>query len=112
MGHVKAVLLNEFFARRYPLGELICRFDDTNPSKESMEFHDAILQDLKILVVIPDKVTYSSDAFQTMYELAIQLIKAGKASPTTPSWGKMMRAGRIDCRQGIVESSVTVTETR
>jgi glutamyl-tRNA synthetase len=78
IGHAKAALLNDYFAHK-DNGTLICRFDDTNPSNESMEFQDAILEDLKMMAIIPEKTSYSSDYFQKMYEYAIQLIKAGKA---------------------------------
>lgn len=78
IGHVKAAILNEYFAHQYK-GKLIVRFDDTNPSKEKVEFQDAILEDLTLLGIKPDQVTYSSDYFDKMYELAIQLIKEGKA---------------------------------
>ncbi|TVY84574.1 putative cytoplasmic glutamate--tRNA ligase [Lachnellula suecica] len=78
IGHAKAALLNDYFAHKSK-GTLICRFDDTNPSKESMEFQDAILEDLKMMAIIPEKTSYSSDYFQVMYEYALQLIKDGKA---------------------------------
>ena len=78
IGHAKAALLNDYFAHRR-LGTLICRFDDTNPSKESMEFQDSILEDLRLLNIIPDKTSYSSDYFQDMYDLALKLIHSGKA---------------------------------
>ncbi|RMZ02470.1 hypothetical protein D0860_07191 [Hortaea werneckii] len=54
VGHAKAALLNEHFAHAQPDGKLICRFDDTNPSKESQEFQDSILFDLKLMDVVPD----------------------------------------------------------
>jgi glutamyl-tRNA synthetase len=88
IGHGKAIVLNEYFAHRLPGGRLICRFDDTNPSKESMEFHNAILHDLKLLEVVPDKVSYSSDYFQDMYEYALQLIKDGNAFADDSELGK------------------------
>ncbi|KAH8810861.1 glutamyl-tRNA synthetase [Xylogone sp. PMI_703] len=88
IGHAKAIILNEYFAHREPGGKLLCRFDDTNPSKESMEFHDAILYDLKLLEIVPDKISYSSDYFQVMYEYAIKLIKDGKAFADDSELGK------------------------
>ncbi|OOF90185.1 hypothetical protein ASPCADRAFT_212175 [Aspergillus carbonarius ITEM 5010] len=81
IGHAKAALLNSYFAHEYGArkGILICRFDDTNPSKESREFQDSILHDLTLLGVVPDRISYSSDYFQQMYEACVELIKAGKA---------------------------------
>src|SRR5205085_8248949 len=71
-----------------PGGTLICRFDDTNPSKESMEFLNAILEDLRSIDIVPDKTSYSSDYFQVMYDYALQLIKDGKAFPDDSQLGK------------------------
>ncbi|KAK6198045.1 tRNA synthetases class I, catalytic domain-containing protein [Scheffersomyces amazonensis] len=78
IGHAKAAILNEYFAHNYK-GKLIIRFDDTNPTKEKEEFQDSIIEDLALLGIKGDKVTYSSDYFDTMYELAIQMIKDGNA---------------------------------
>ena len=88
IGHAKAALLNDYFAHKKSGGTLICRFDDTNPSKESMEFQDAILHDMKLIDIIPEKTSYSSDYFQEMYELAIKLIKDGKAFADDSELGK------------------------
>ncbi|GMF97880.1 unnamed protein product [[Candida] boidinii] len=94
IGHAKAAILNKYFADAYK-GKLIIRFDDTNPSKEKVEFQDSILEDLKLLGIIGDKVTYSSQYFDEMYDLAIQLIKEGKAyCDDTPL--EKMRAERMD----------------
>ena len=83
IGHAKAALLNDYFAHEYlgpeSRGILICRFDDTNPSKESAEFQDSILQDLALLGIQPDRISYSSDYFQQMYEGCVKLIQQGKA---------------------------------
>lgn len=87
IGHAKAALLNDYFAHK-GAGTLLCRFDDTNPTKESMEFQDAILDDLKLMEIIPEKTSYSSDYFQEMYEYAIQLIIAGKAFADDSELGK------------------------
>jgi glutamyl-tRNA synthetase len=78
IGHAKAAVLNEYFAHAYK-GKLIIRFDDTNPTKEKEEFQDSIIEDLKLLGVVGDMVSYSSDYFDKMYELANQLIKEGNA---------------------------------
>lgn len=88
IGHGKAALLNNYFAHRHPGGTLICRFDDTNPSKESLEYQDSILQDLAMVEIRPEKTTYSSDYFKDMYELAIKLIKDGKAFADDSELGK------------------------
>lgn len=78
IGHVKAAILNEYFAHAYK-GKLIIRFDDTNPSKERTEFQDSIIADLATLGIKGDEVTYSSNYFDQMYDLAIQMIKDGNA---------------------------------
>ncbi|KAK6460962.1 tRNA synthetases class I, catalytic domain-containing protein [Scheffersomyces coipomensis] len=78
IGHAKAAILNEYFAHNYK-GKLIIRFDDTNPTKEKEEFQDSIIEDLALLGVKGDIVSYSSDYFEKMYELAIQMIKDGNA---------------------------------
>ncbi|KAF7311442.1 Glutamate-tRNA ligase [Mycena kentingensis (nom. inval.)] len=78
IGHAKAAMLNQYFAQMYH-GKLIIRFDDTNPSKERTEFEETILEDLTLLGIAADVVTHTSDHFQTLYDLAIQLIKSGNA---------------------------------
>lgn len=94
IGHAKAVLLNEHFARKYQ-GKLIIRFDDTNPSKENCEFEDSIMEDLALLGVKGDFHSHTSDYFDRIYELAIQLINEGKAyTDDTPQ--ELMRQQRMD----------------
>ncbi|KAI0464184.1 glutamate--tRNA ligase [Komagataella kurtzmanii] len=94
IGHAKAAVLNKYFADMYK-GKLIIRFDDTNPSKEKEEFQDSILEDLKLLGIKGDKITYSSDYFQIMYDYAVQMIKDGKAYCDDTS-SEQMRAERMD----------------
>lgn len=79
IGHAKAALLNDFFAHEQYRGTLLLRFDDTNPKNESAEFQDAIVGDLALLGIKPDRVSYSSDYFQELYEYGIRMIQTGKA---------------------------------
>ncbi|KAL9645842.1 hypothetical protein ABK040_003574 [Willaertia magna] len=78
IGHAKAALMNNYFAKKYK-GKLVMRFDDTNPDKEKEEYEHAILNDLKQLQIIPDIRVRSSDHFDKCIELAKQLINEGKA---------------------------------
>ncbi|KAH8702161.1 glutamyl-tRNA synthetase [Talaromyces proteolyticus] len=79
IGHAKAALLNDYFAHEKYNGTMLLRFDDTNPSKEKEEYHDAILEDLALMGIKPDKVSYSSDYFQLLHDYCIQMIKDGNA---------------------------------
>jgi len=78
VGHAKAAMLNDFFAR-YFRGKLVLRFDDTNPMKEKLEFEKNILEDLKKLGIEPDVVEYTSDYFEQLMEIATQMVLEGKA---------------------------------
>jgi len=108
IGHAKAVLLNDYYARRYK-GKLILRLDDTNPSKEKEEFQQAIIDDLKTLGVYPDKVTHTSDYFGAIEEYARQLIKDGLAfMDDTPQ--EKMQAERL-ARENSVHRNQSVQES-
>src|SRR3954447_19962454 len=72
IGHAKAAMLNEYFARHYE-GKMILRFDDTNPSREKMEFESSIKEDLAMLNIKPDVVTHTSNHFEKLYEFAVKL---------------------------------------
>ncbi|EGN95580.1 hypothetical protein SERLA73DRAFT_113195 [Serpula lacrymans var. lacrymans S7.3] len=78
IGHAKAAMLNQYFAKMYK-GKMIIRFDDTNPTKERSEFEETILEDLHLLDIHGDQVSHTSDYFDELYELALKLIKLGKA---------------------------------
>lgn len=79
IGHAKAILLNYTIARDYQ-GKFNLRFDDTNPVKEEQEFVDSILEDIRWLGASwEDRLFFSSDYFDTKYEFACRLIRAGKA---------------------------------
>jgi glutaminyl-tRNA synthetase len=78
IGHVKAFLIDYNTAKEFG-GELILRFDDTNPTKEETEFVEAIEEDVRWLGIRWVKVTFASDYFDRLYEWAIRLIKKGLA---------------------------------
>jgi glutaminyl-tRNA synthetase len=78
VGHVKAWMIDYLIAKENN-GELIMRFDDTNPVKEETEFVDAIIEDTRWLGIEWKEVTYASDYFDLLYEWAIQLVKKGLA---------------------------------
>ncbi|OBT66700.1 hypothetical protein VE03_03883 [Pseudogymnoascus sp. 23342-1-I1] len=77
--HANAALLNDYFAHDLYKGTLLFRFDDTNSTKEKQEFQDSITEDLDILGIKPDKTSYTSDHFQTLYEYCVRMIKEGNA---------------------------------
>ncbi|KAJ2705941.1 glutamate--tRNA ligase [Coemansia sp. IMI 203386] len=94
IGHAKAALLNEHIARSNG-GKLIVRFDDTNPSKEKVEFEDSIVEDLRLLGIKGDLISHTSDHFQTIYEYALKLISKGLAYVDDTDQ-ETMRAERMD----------------
>jgi glutamyl-tRNA synthetase len=79
IGHAKAALLSDYFAHQAYNGKLRLRLDDTNPSKEKEEFQDAIIEDLALMGVKPDFVSYTSDYFDHLYETCLKLIREGQA---------------------------------
>lgn len=79
IGHAKAALLNDYFAHEKYAGTLLVRFDDTNPSNEKLEFQDAIIEDLALMGIKPDKMSYTSDYFDELYQYALQIIREGNA---------------------------------
>lgn len=78
IGHAKAICLDFGIARNYN-GTCNLRFDDTNPVKEDVEYVDSIKEDIQWLGYKWDNVYYASDYFQQLWDLAIKLIKDGKA---------------------------------
>ena len=74
IGHAKAINFNFGYAAQND-GTCNLRYDDTNPEKEEEEFFVGILENVKWLGHTPHKITHSSDNFQQLYELAVQLIK-------------------------------------
>ncbi|QEN05233.1 glutamine--tRNA ligase/YqeY domain fusion protein [Thiospirochaeta perfilievii] len=79
IGHAKAISVNHGIATEYA-GKFNLRFDDTNPVKEDTLYVDAIKKDIEWLGANWDgDVKFASDYYQTFYESAVKLIKAGKA---------------------------------
>ncbi|HIW58897.1 MAG TPA: glutamine--tRNA ligase/YqeY domain fusion protein [Candidatus Anaerobutyricum avicola] len=79
IGHAKAILLNYGLAQEYH-GKFNLRFDDTNPTKEKVEFVESIKEDVLWLGAdFEDRLYFASDYFEQMYEAAVTLIKKGKA---------------------------------
>jgi len=79
IGHTKSICLNFGLAEDYN-GLCNLRFDDTNPTKEEIEYVESIKEDIKWLGFDwEDREYYASDYFDQLYEYAIQLIKKGKA---------------------------------
>ena len=79
IGHAKSILLNYGLAQKYH-GKFNMRFDDTNPTKEKVEFVESIKKDIEWLGADwEDRLYFASDYFDQMYEAAIKLIKKEKA---------------------------------
>ena len=78
IGHAKSILLNYGLAQEYH-GIFNVRFDDTNPTKEKIEFVESIKEDIAWLGADwEDRLYYASDYFDRMYECALDLIRKGK----------------------------------
>jgi glutaminyl-tRNA synthetase len=79
IGHAKSICLNFGLAEDYG-GLYNLRFDDTNPTKEEVEYVESIQEDARWLGFDwEDRLFYASDYFEQLYEYAVQLIKKGKA---------------------------------
>ena len=79
IGHAKSILLNYGLAQKYN-GKFNLRFDDTNPTKEKVEFVESIKKDVEWLGAdYEDRLFFASNYFDQMYEAAVTLIKKGKA---------------------------------
>ncbi len=113
IGHAKSILLNYGLAKEYG-GKFNMRFDDTNPTKERVEFVESIKEDIKWLGADwEDRLFFASDYFGQMYEAAVKLIRKGKAyvSDLTAEQireyrGTLTEAGKEDpnCNRSIEEN--------
>jgi len=80
IGHAKSICLNFGIAGEHEGGICNLRFDDTNPSKEDVEYVESIKEDVQWLGFHwDDRLFYASDYFDQLYAYAVQLVKTGKA---------------------------------
>jgi glutamyl-tRNA synthetase len=98
LGHAKAAIIDEEYARRYN-GKLILRFDDTNPLNERAEYYDAIKEGLEWLGIEPDIVKNTSDDIQLLCGYGKKLVEIGGAYMCTCSQPVMrdLRSKGIPC---------------
>jgi glutaminyl-tRNA synthetase len=78
IGHAKSICLN-FGIAEENAGTCNLRFDDTNPTKEDLEYVDAIREDVEWLGFRWDSLLFASDYFEQLYQFAVQLIRRGQA---------------------------------
>jgi glutaminyl-tRNA synthetase len=98
IGHAKSICINFGLAREYG-GKCNLRFDDTNPTKEDVEYVDSIQEDVRWLGFDwEDRLFFASDYFDQLYEWAVQLIQAGKAYVDISTL-EQIREGRKPPRQ-------------
>ena len=113
IGHVKAALLNYHYSKMYK-GEMILRFDDTNPSKEKHEFVESILEDLHTLRVEYTKLSYTSDYFDVIFNYGRDLIKKNLAyvDNTDVETMRKQRKDKIEseCRSFPIEKNLEIYE--
>jgi len=80
IGHAKSICLNFGIAGQYPGGLCNLRFDDTNPSKEEVEYVESIKEDIRWLGFDwEDREFFASDYFDQLYDWAVQMIRDGQA---------------------------------
>ncbi len=98
IGHAKAAIIDEEYARMYG-GKLILRFDDTNPLKEKLEYYDAIREGLEWLGVRPDIVKNTSDDIELLHSYGRKLVELDGAYVCTCSPDKIhdLRAKGLPC---------------
>lgn len=92
IGHAKSICINFGLAKKYG-GETNLRFDDTNPTKEDVEYVESIKEDIRWLGFQWARECYASDYFEQLYEWACQLIRAGLAYVDDQTLEEL-RAGR------------------
>jgi len=103
IGHAKSICLNFGVAEEYG-GRCHLRFDDTNPTKEDIEYVDSIKEDIKWLGFDwGDHLYFASDYFEKLHEWAVHLIEEGKAYVDDQN-AEEIRKGRGDLKNPGVDS--------
>ena len=77
IGHSKAIFVDFGYAAHHG-GKTYLRYDDTNPEAEEAKYFESILETVRWLGYEPWKITYSSDYFDRLYDLAVELVKRDK----------------------------------
>ncbi|MCK5087738.1 MAG: glutamine--tRNA ligase/YqeY domain fusion protein, partial [Melioribacteraceae bacterium] len=102
IGHAKSICLNFGIANDYTGGKCNLRFDDTNPTKEEVEYVDSIMEDIKWLGFDwEDRLYFASDYFDQLYEYALDLVKKGVAYIDSSSTEQIKEERGIPTRPGI-----------
>ncbi len=100
IGHAKSICLNFGLAQKYN-GKTNIRFDDTNPTKEEVEYVDSIKEDVQWLGFQWDAEYYASDYFEQLYQWAVQLIKEEKAYVDDSSQEEISKGRGVPTSPGI-----------
>ena len=101
IGHAKAICMDFGIAEKFG-GTCNLRFDDTNPVKEDVEYVDSIMEDIHWLGFDwGDRLYYASDYFPKLWDLAIRLIKEGKAYVAEQSSEEIARQKGTPTQPGI-----------
>ena len=101
IGHAKAICMDFGIAEKFG-GTCTLRFDDTNPVKEDVEYVDSIMEDIHWLGFDwGDRLYYASDYFPKLWDLAIRLIKEGKAYVDEQSSEEIARQKGTPTQPGI-----------
>ncbi len=99
IGHAKAIAINFGLGKKYN-APVNLRFDDTNPAMEEKEYVDAIIEDVRWLKYKWNKITYSSDHFDSLYKWAETFIALGKAYVDSQSSEEMAQQKGTTTRPG------------
>ena len=111
IGHTRASVLNDEYVRRYG-GELVLRFEDTNPERIEPDAYDMIIEDLDWLGIGIGRTFYQSDRFEIYYDYTRKLLEMGKAYVCTCNgdhWRELKEHGQAcPCHDLPVEEQLIV----